>query len=57
MPVSIVMQALTDAEKRGNTMKKFDIAGSAIYAGLAMLGVGSVTTLMVVVLLNIIFGA
>ena len=51
------MEALTNAGKRGNTMKKFDIAGSAIYTGLAIPGVGSVTILMVVILLNIIFGA
>ncbi len=38
-------------------MKKFDIAGIIIYVGLTGLVVGLITTLMVVVLQSLVFGA
>ena len=37
-------------------MKKLDATGAVIYAGLAVLGVGTVIILMVVIMRSLIFG-
>lgn len=41
----------------GNTMNKLDIASNVVYAGLAVLGVGTAFILLVVILRSLIFGA
>ena len=53
----MVMEALTNIRGKEETIvKKFDVVGSVIYTGIAVLGVGTFIILAWVILRNLIFG-